>query len=136
MKRYLSIGVMLLVAVVTSLPAHSQTSTTTLQMSAHWDDGTSVAGTVTLGKVNSTGPDTVLYKTTLSGGWSSVSTSLAANSIYDVTLTAPDGTQLVKFPLVTSLINPSNLQGGVITLIFHKTNKSLASAKIQVSMAF
>lgn len=136
MRRYLSITLILALSAVLSTPAWPQTSGTNLVLGAKWDDGTAVAGTITYGQVNTTGPDTVIATKTLSNGWASVSTPLVANTFYDVTLVTSDGTQLVKFPITTAIINPANLQRGEIDLVFRKINKSLQSAKIRVSLEF
>lgn len=116
--------------------AQPAVTNTQLVMGAHWDDGTDVIGTVTFGQVNAGSPDTVLANKALSSGWTTILTPLSPNSFYDVTLQSSSGTQLVKFPFVTALINPSNLQRAEIDLIFHKTQNSLASAQVKVSLAF
>lgn len=105
-------------------------------MGAHWDDGTNVAGTVIVGQMNATGPDTILATRTLSSGWASTTLSLSTSSLYDVTLVGTNGTQLVKFPFSAAMINPANLQRAAMNLVFRKTDSSLKSAQISVSMAF
>lgn len=105
-------------------------------MTAHWDDGTTIQGTVTLGQQNASGPDTVVVAETLSNGWVSVSETLRAATMYDVTLLTTTGRQLVKFPITTAMINPGNLQQAEIRLTFHKADNSLKSAKITVAMGF
>jgi hypothetical protein len=113
-----------------------QTAGTSLVMKAHWDDNTAIQGSVILGKVNSSGPDTAIATETLSRGYTNITESLAASSLYNVTLLAPDGTQLVKFPITTALINPNNLQKAEIDIVCRKSDRSLASARIDVSMTF
>ena len=121
---------------VFALPARPQTSATNLVMSAHWDDGTDVQGTVILGQLSALGPDTVIATKTLSNGRTSVSEPLSATTMYNVTLLAAANTQLVKFPITTAMINPGNLQRAEIDLIFRKTDNSLKSAQIKVLMGF
>ena len=135
MKNYLII-VLLCMTVLFALPARPQTPTTNLEMSAHWDDGTNIQGTVTLGQQNASGPDTVIVTETLSNGRVNVSETLGAATMYDVALLTTAGTQLVKFPITTALINPGNLQQAEIKLIFRKADNSLKSAKVTVSMGF
>jgi hypothetical protein len=137
MKNYiwiLPVVIIALIIPITTRPA--VTAGTQLVMGAHWDDGTYVNGTVILGKVTAWGPDTVAANKALSNGWTTIATPLAPNSLYDVTLVSSSGTQLVKFPFTTALIDPTNLQRAEIDLVFHKTQNTLASAQIKVSMGF
>ena len=135
MKNYFFI-VWLCMTTVFALPARAQTSATNLVMVAHWDDGTDIQGTVTLGQLNASAPDTVIVTKTLSDGRTSVSEALSAATMYNVTLLTDANTQLVKFPITTALINPGNLQRAEIDLIFRKADNSLKSAQIKVSMGF
>jgi hypothetical protein len=135
LKNYLFIA-MLCMTTVFVLPARPQTSTTNLVMGAHWDDGTYIPGTVILGQLNASGPDTVIATKILSDGWTNVSQPLGAATMYDVTLLTAGGTQLLKFPITTALINPGNLKRAEIDLIFHKADNTLKSANITVSMGF
>jgi len=105
-------------------------------MIARWDDGSNVQGTVTLGKQNASGPDTVVVAKTLSNGSTNVSESLGATSMYDVTLVDSAGTQLIKFPIATAMINPGNLKHAQIRFVFRKADHSLKSGNISVSMEF
>jgi hypothetical protein len=118
------------------LPARPQTSTTNLSLSARWDDGTSVQGTVTFGKQNASDPETVVVAKTLSNGWTRVSEALGTATMYDVTLLNTAGTQLIKFPITTAMINPGNLKEAEIKLVFRKADNSLKSGNIMVSMEF
>jgi hypothetical protein len=95
-----------------------------------------VEGVVTLGKVNTIGPETIIVTRSLSDGRAAFQTVLAANSVYDVILTSSDGTQLVKFPVTTVLINPANLERAGIALVFNSTDKSLKSASVNVDLDF
>ena len=113
-----------------------QTSGTNLVMQAHWDNNSAIQGTVTLGLVNSSGPNTVIATNTLSKGSTSITEALAPNSVYNVTLVDSAGVQLIQFPITTALINPSNLQSAEIAIVCHTADNSLASAKINVSMTF
>jgi len=135
LKKYF-ITVLICMTAVFALPARPQTSATNLVMSAHWDDGTDVQGTVILGQLSALGPDTVIATKTLSNGRTSVSEPLSATTMYNVTLLAAANTQLVKFPITTAMINPGNLQRAEIDLIFRKTDNSLKSAQIKVLMGF
>ena len=135
MKIYLSF-VWLCMTAVLALPASPQTSSTNLVMAAHWDDGTAIQGTVTLGQLNASGPDAVVATKTLLNGRASVSELLSAATMYNVTLLTEANTQLVKFPITTAMINPGNLQRAEIDLIFRKADNSLKSAQIKVSMGF
>ena len=135
MKNYL-ITALLCMTAVFAPPAKPQTSTTNLVMSAHWDDGSNIQGTVTLGQQNASGPDTVIVTETLSNGWTNVSETLGAATMYHVTLITTVGTQLVKFPITTAMISPGNLQQAEIQMIFRKADNSLKSAKVTVAMGF
>jgi hypothetical protein len=135
LKNYL-ITVLLFMTAVFPLPARPQTSATNLVMGAHWDDGTDIQGTVTLGQLNALGPDTVIVTKTFSNGRTSMSEPLGASTMYNVTLLTAANTQLVKFPITTAMINPRNLQRAEIDLIFRKADNSLKSAQIKVSMGF
>jgi len=135
MKSYFVV-VLLCMTSLFAVPTSSQTSATNLVMHAHWDDGTSIQGTVTLGQPNASGPDTVIVTKTLSNGHASVSEPLNASTLYNVTLVDSANTQLIKFPVTTALINPGNLQRAEIDLVFQKANNALKSAQITVSMAF
>ena len=135
MKNYLAI-ILLCMTTLSALPARPQTSTTSLSMSAHWDDGTNVQGTVTFGKQNASGPDTTVATMTLSNGWTNVSEALSGTTMYDVTLVDTAGTQLIKFPIATAMINPGNLKQAQIKFVFRKADNSLKSGNISVSMEF
>jgi hypothetical protein len=119
-----------------ALPAKPQTTATDLVMAAHWDDGTAIQGTVTLGQLNASGPDTVIATKTLSNAHASVYEPLGASTMYNITLLTATNTQLVKFPITTAMINPGNLQRAEIDLVFRKADNSLKSAVIKVAMAF
>ena len=66
-------------------------------------------------------PETIIVTRNLSR-WqrTAFETVLAANAVYDVILTTSDGTQLVKFPVTTVMINPSDLQRAGIALVFNE----------------
>jgi hypothetical protein len=119
-----------------AFPVLSQISGTNLIMGAHWDNNNYIQGTVQLSKVNLIGADTLIATKPLSQGWTNMTQILAPNSVYNVTLLASNGTQLVKFPFTTALINPSNLQSAEIDLVCHAADYSLASARISVKMTF
>ena len=93
-------------------------------------------GAVTLNQVGPTGLESILVTKSLSKGSASFQTALAASAVYDVTLSGSDGTQLVKFPLTTALINPANLQQAGLVLVFNSSNKSLKSANVSVGLTF
>jgi hypothetical protein len=135
LKNYL-VTVLLCLISIFALPARPQTSSTDLVMAAHWDDSTAVQGTVTLGQMNASGPDTVIVTKTLSNGRTSVDEPLGASTMYNITLLSSTNTQLVKFPITTAMINPGNLQRAEIDLVFRKADNSLKSAEIKVAMAF
>ena len=135
MKNYIII-VLLCITSLFALPARPQTTATDLVMAAHWDDGTAIQGTVTLGQLNASGPDTVIATKTLSNAHASVYEPLGSSTMYNITLLTATNTQLVKFPITTAMINPGNLQRAEIDLVFRKADNSLKSAVIKVSMAF
>jgi hypothetical protein len=135
-RRKSAIALFLVIAVLCSAPAQPQSSGTDLVMHAHWDTGAAVPGTVALSHVNAVGPDTLVATKNLTNGGASFTTVLASNSLYNVTLTSTDGTQLIKFPFTTALINPANLGKAAVTLVFYSTNKSVKSATVYVSMSF
>jgi len=135
MRSYL-VTVLLCMIAVFALPARSQTSATELVIRAHWDDGTTIQGTVTLSKLNTSGPDTVIVTETLTNGSASVSEAMGASTMYNVTLLTATNTQLVKFPITAAMINPNNLQRAESDLVFRKADNSLKSAQIKVSMDF
>jgi hypothetical protein len=135
LKKYF-FAVLLCMTTVFALTARPQSSTTNLLMGAYWDDGTTMQGTVTLGQQNASGPDTVIVTKTLSGGWTHVSEPLSPSTMYDITLLTTGGTQLVKFPITTAMINPGNLKQAEIEMIFRKADNSVKSATITVSLGF
>jgi hypothetical protein len=119
----------------TSSQTLTQTVATNLLMSARWDDGSRIQGTVTLTKVTPTG-EAALVTQSLSRGRVSVSEPLDANSLYYVTLTSVNGVQLLKFPVTTALINPANLKSAEVDVVCRKANNSVKSAQFSVSMGF
>jgi hypothetical protein len=135
LKKYF-FAVLLSITTFLALPARPQTPTTNLLMGAYWDDGSIMQGTVSLGRQNASGPDTVIVTKTLSGGWAHVSEPLGATTMYDITLLTAAGTQLVKFPTTTAMINPGNLKQAEIEMIFRKADNSVKSATITVSLGF
>jgi len=134
-KRHLTVLIIACLLIV-SAQARSQVEGTELALSAHWDDKSAVAGSVTIAAAHVIGADTVLATKVLNSGAASVTLALASNSVYHVTLTSPVGTQLVKFPLTTALVSPQNLERGTISLVLHKADNSLKSANINVTMDF
>jgi hypothetical protein len=126
----------LTIAMLCSTEAQAQTTGTNLVIRASWDTGSAVGGVVTFGHVNPTGPETILVTRSLSKGRAAFQTVLAANSIYEVIVTGPDGMQLAQFPVTTALINPANLERAGITLVFNSTDKSLKSASVNVDLNF
>jgi hypothetical protein len=136
MRNRFRIALLLVITALASVPARPQTSGTNLVLHAHWDTGAAVSGTVTLSQLNATSLDTVLVTRNLLNGGASFTTVLASNSLYHVTVTSTDGTQLIKFPFTTTLINPANLGKAVVTLVFNRANKSVKSATVNVSMSF
>lgn len=150
MKRYkhflailvaLASVVTVIVGLFISHPVIAQTGTT-LVLVAKWDDGTAVAGTVTLVQNILNQPDTLLVVKTLSNGRARVVMSLAPNAFYTVTVgchgdsTCADGAQLTSFPVFTGILDPANLSRAQATLVFRKADQFLASATVTVSMAF
>jgi len=105
-------------------------------MSARWDDGSRIEGSVTLALMNPAGPETAIVTQTLRRGHASVSEPLSANSLYYVTLVSSSGAQLLKFPVTTALINPGNLKQAEIDVVCRKADNSVKSAQVSVSMAF
>jgi hypothetical protein len=115
--------------------SRSQNSATSLVMSARWDDGSRIQGTVTLTQLTSTG-ETTLVTQSLARGRVSVSEALGVNSVYYVYLVSGAGVQLLKFPVTTALINPTNLKSAEIDVVCRKADNSVKSAQIAVSMGF
>jgi len=136
MRKLFLLAATFAIAAFCSPLAQSQTTGTNLVIQARWNTGSAVPGTVTLGQANATGPDTVLVTKSLSRGAASFQISLAAASVYDVTLIDSSGTQLVKFPFTTALIDPANLEQAGITLVFNSTSKNLKSASVNVALNF
>jgi hypothetical protein len=136
MRRLLALAFLVFTVAILACPARPQTTGTALSLQARWDNNTNVQGTVTLSKVNVSGPNTVVATETLSRGRTSVTVPLAANSLYNVSLVSSSGTQLASFPITTALINPSNLSSAEIQMVVHTSNNTLASARIQVSLSF
>jgi hypothetical protein len=135
-KAFLITTILLMIAILSSAPIKSQTAETNLSIRARWDSGGAVQGVVTLSQVSPTGLESILVTKSLSKGSASFQTSLVGTAVYDVTLSSSDGTQLVKFPLTTALINPANLQQAGLALVFNSSNKSLKSANVSVDLAF
>jgi hypothetical protein len=136
MRKCLSTVLILTITAIFSTAALPASPETYLVMRAHWDDGTAVAGAVTLGAVNTSGSEMVISTKTLSNGGATVDATLVANSFYNVALVSSDGTQLVKIPITTALINPQNLNRAEVDLVFRKANNSVKSAEFKVSMKF
>jgi hypothetical protein len=135
LKSYL-MTVLLCITAMFALQARPETSGTELVMTAHWDNGSAVEGTVTLEQLNAPGSDAATITKALSNGSASVSEPLGASTLYAVTLVTATNTQLVKFPITTAMINPQNLQRGEVDLVFRKADNSLKSAQVKVSMEF
>jgi len=122
-------------AVVLSPAANSQALGTSLVMTARWDDNSRIDGTVTLTKVTPTGEATLVTQS-LSRGRVSVLEALDASSLYYVTLTSSNGIQLLKIPVTTALINPTNLKSAQVAVVCRKADNSVKSAQFSVSMGF
>jgi hypothetical protein len=129
---------LIFLAIITFLavPVDSQTSETTLVMSAHWDNHHPIDGTVTLVKASQSKEDATIVAKKLSEGLVTVTVPLAENALYNITLLAPDGKELLKFPITTALINPKNLVRGQIDIVCRTSDHSVASAQISVLMNF
>lgn len=128
--------VFLAIITFVAVPAISQTGETTLVMSAHWDNHQPINGTVTLVKATLSKQDTTIVAKKLSDGLVEVTVPLAENAVYNVTLSGPDGKELIKFPITTALINPKNLVRGQIDIVCRTADHSVASAQISVLMNF
>ena len=135
MKTFFWVGLFCLLAVF-PMAADAQPTGTTLAMRVQYDDGSSADGTVTFGEVHVLGADTILATKTLSRGYAAVVEALSATTLYNITLTSPAGVQLLKFPITTALINPQNLTNAQIHIVLRKTDNSLKSARVEVSMGF
>jgi hypothetical protein len=135
-KKLLYVAATLAIAVLCSTQAQTETTGTNLVIHANWDTKSDVEGVVTLSQVHAKGPETIVVTRSLSDGRAAFQTILAANSVYDVILTSSDGTQLVKFPVTTVLINPANLKRAGIALVFNSTDKTLESASVNVDLDF
>ena len=136
MKRRYSIGLVVICLAIFSIPARPQTQGTNLTLAAYWDDRSAVDGRVTIASVHPVGADTVLATAELVGGRASVTMPLESNSIYDVRVASPTGTQILKFPFTTMLISTQNIQRGAINLVLRKEDSSVKSANISVSLNF
>jgi hypothetical protein len=134
-KRHL-IALVAICLAMFSAQARPQVEGTELTLSAHWDDMSAVAGSVTIAAVHVIGADTLVAKKALNAGTASVTLALASNSLYHVTLLAPTGAQLVTFPVTTAMVNPQNLERGAMSLVLHKADNSLKSATVNVTMDF
>jgi hypothetical protein len=137
MRRFVVLVSFVALVFVAGYAARTQAATTTTMiMTARWDTKGPIAGTVTLAKVNASGSNTVVSKEALSNGEATVTLALAANAVYEVTLTSSTGTQLVQFPVTTAMINPSNLASAEIDIVMHASNNELSTARMIVNMQF
>jgi hypothetical protein len=130
------IGVAVVCLTSFCVPARPPTLGTTLALAVHWDDNSAVVGTVTIAAIQAVGPDRVLGTHPLNAGWASVTLALASNSLYRVTILSPAGAHLVVFPITTALVNPQNMQRGIMSLVLRRADQSLKSANVMVSLSF
>jgi hypothetical protein len=130
------IGVAVVCLTSFCVPARPPTLGTTLALAVHWDDNSAVVGTVTIAAIQAVGPDRVLATHPLNAGWASVTLALASNSLYRVTILSPAGAHLVVFPITTALVNPQNMQRGIMSLVLRRADQSLKSANVMVSLSF
>jgi len=136
MKSYSFVFVLLVAIAITASPANPEAPGTDLVMAANWDNGHPIQGTVSLVQANSGSSNSAIAAKPLSRGQASVIVPLAGNAVYNVTLVESNGTQLLKFPFMTGLINPSNLRSARIEIVLRVADNSVASARINVLMNF
>jgi hypothetical protein len=132
MSKWLGM-IFLLLGTLIGSPANSESSGTHLMMTAHWDNMEPIRGTVTLVRA-SVSKDIVAKP--LSQGRAEVTVSLAENAFDTITLLETDGKELLKFPITTAMINPTNLSSAEIEIVCRLKDRSIASARINVLMAF
>ena len=114
----------------------AQTSTK-LGLTAKWDNGATLAGTVVLSQPVLGGPDVVLaMKPFGPAGHVSLTTPLAPNSLYSVTITLSTGANLGPFVFTTVGVDLAHLQAVTDAVVFRVTDNSLASQKFTVTMAY
>jgi hypothetical protein len=136
MTKCLVFAFFALVTLVAS-PANPETSGTNLAMTAHWDNGKAIRGTVTLVKGNLSKADTIIVAKPLSSeGQVYVTVPLAVNAVYKITVLETDGKELLEFPITTAMINPNNLVSAGINIVCREKDHSVASARINVLMKF
>jgi hypothetical protein len=138
MRRFTVLVCFALLVVTAGFAArsHAATTGTEMIMTAKYDTKSPIQGTVTLAQVNASGSNTVVATATLSNGEATVTVPLAANAVYEVTLTSLKGAQLMQFPITTAMINPTNLESAEIDIVMHAANNSLVKARMIVNMNF
>jgi len=114
----------------------AQTSTK-LGLTAKWDNGAAMAGTVVLAQPMLGAPDVVLAtKTFGSAGHVSLTIPLSPNSLYSVTITLSTGGTLGPFLFTTVGVDLAHLEAVADTVVFRVADNSLASQKFSVTMAY
>jgi len=108
-----------------------------LGLTAKWDNGAALAGTVALSQPVLGAPDVVLATKTFGlAGHVSLALPLAPNSLYSVTITLSTGATLGPFVFTTVGVDLAHLQAMTDTVVFRVADNSLASQKFSVTMAY
>jgi len=110
-----------------------------LSLSAAFDDGSPVAGTVAVQSLNSNNVAATIATEPLVAGAASYKVVLQLDTLYSVLLMQRDGTVLATFPFALPRVfkmDPAALRGAALALIFRRSDLALKQATPQVTFDF
>ena len=111
-----------------------------LSLSAAYDDGSAVSGTVVLQSLSSASSAPATMATVpLATGAASHKLVLQTDTIYIVAVLRTDGTELAAFPFALPSVlkvDPASLRSAAISVVFRLADQSLKQATPQVTFAF
>ena len=110
-----------------------------LSISAKFDDGSAVTGTLVLQSMSTGGSPVTIASMPLATGSANYNLVLQCDTIYTVVILRADGSQLASFPfaLLSILkVDPASLRTAALDLVFHLSDQSIKQVTPQVSFSF
>lgn len=110
-----------------------------LSISAKYDDGSAVAGTLVLQSMSTGGSPVTIASMPLATGSANYNLVLQCDTIYNVVILRADGSQLASFPfalLSVLKVDPASLRTAALDLVFHLSDQSIKQVTPQVSFSF
>ena len=108
-----------------------------LMIVAVWNNGTALAGTVSLTQPVLGAPDIPIATAKLSSsGKATIGVNLSPNTMYNVPITLTNGTKLGPYSFTTVGVNVKNLREASASIVFRAADHSIASQTVALTMNY